>query len=57
MKKELSFYECRHGLGYSTFTGERGGIRVAELAFVPNGTSAEVHRLKISNQTFMQTEF
>nr|WP_302597900.1 glycosyl transferase [uncultured Cellulosilyticum sp.] len=49
VKKELSFYECRHGLGYSMFTGERNGIRVEQLAFVPKGVNAEIHRLKVKN--------
>ena len=47
VKKDLSFYECRHGLGYSIFTGERNGVRVEQLAFVPNGENAEIHRLKV----------
>lgn len=33
VKKELAFYECRHGLGYSIFTGERNGIRVETACF------------------------
>ena len=57
VKKELSFYECRHGLGYSIFTGERNGIRVEQLAFVPNKENAEVHRLKIKNTSDVQKDF
>ncbi|PHV71627.1 glycosyl transferase [Sporanaerobium hydrogeniformans] len=49
VKKDLTFYECRHGLGYSTFIGERNGVRVEQLAFVPKGVNAEVHRLKVKN--------
>ena len=57
MKKELSFYECRHGLGYSIFTGERNGIKVEQLAFVPNGENAEIHRLKVKNTSNDTKEF
>lgn len=49
VKKDLSFYECRHGLGYSKFTGERNGIRVDQLAFVPLGVNAEIHSIKVKN--------
>jgi cellobiose phosphorylase len=51
VKKDLSFYECRHGLGYSQITGERNGVRVTQLSFVPLGTNCEVHRLTIKNTT------
>ena len=57
VKKELSFYECRHGLGYSIFTGERNGVRVEQLAFVPNGENAEIHRLKVKNTSDAQKDF
>jgi cellobiose phosphorylase len=49
VKKDLSFYECRHGLGYTRITGERGGVRVTQLSFVPLGTNAEVHQVKMKN--------
>src|SRR5210317_376595 len=48
---ELDFYECRHGLSYSTFTGEKNGVRSALTCFVPRGENAEVHRLVIQNKT------
>ena len=57
VKKELDFYECRHGLGYSVFTGERNGIKVEQLAFVPNGVNAEIHRLKVTNTSNAQKDF
>ncbi|MBW4083042.1 GH36-type glycosyl hydrolase domain-containing protein [Paenibacillus sp. S150] len=49
VKRDLDFYECRHGLGYTSITGERGGISVNQLAFVPMGHNAEVHRLIVKN--------
>ena len=35
MKKDLSLYECCHGLGYSKIVGKRNGIKVQQLFFVP----------------------
>lgn len=49
VKRELDFYECRHGLGYTSITGERNGLRVKQLQFVPLGVTGEVHQLTISN--------
>jgi cellobiose phosphorylase len=49
VKKDLSFYECRHGLGYTRITGERNGIKLSQLAFVPLGFNAEVHQINIKN--------
>ncbi|WP_019638155.1 GH36-type glycosyl hydrolase domain-containing protein [Paenibacillus fonticola] len=49
VKRELDFYECRHGLGYTSITGERNGISVTQLAFVPLGYTGEVHRLTVKN--------
>ncbi|MEF2965296.1 glycosyl transferase [Paenibacillus sp. M1] len=49
VKRDLDFYECRHGLGYTSITGERGGISVNQLAFVPLGYNGEVHRLTVKN--------
>jgi cellobiose phosphorylase len=49
VKRDLDFYECRHGLGYTSITGERNGIRVNQLAFVPLNYNGEVHRVTITN--------
>ncbi len=49
VKRDLDFYECRHGLGYTSITGERGGISVNQLAFIPLGYTGEVHRLTVKN--------
>jgi cellobiose phosphorylase len=49
VKRELDFFECRHGLGYTTITGERNGVRVATTFFVPLGHTAEVHRVVVKN--------
>ncbi|GIP29827.1 glycosyl transferase [Paenibacillus sp. J23TS9] len=49
VKKDLDFYECRHGLGYTRITGERNGIRAEQLAFVPLEYNGEVHQLTLTN--------
>jgi cellobiose phosphorylase len=49
VKRELDFYECRHGLGYTQITGARNGVRVETLFFVPLGHNAEVHRVTVKN--------
>jgi cellobiose phosphorylase len=49
VKRELDHYECRHGLGYTSIIGERNGVRVNQLAFIPLGTNAEVYRVTVSN--------
>lgn len=51
MKKDLSFYECRHGLGYTQITGKRGGIRVQQLFFVPLNVNGEIIQVKVKNET------
>ncbi|MEC5182682.1 cellobiose phosphorylase [Cryobacterium sp. MP_3.1] len=49
MKKDLDFFETRHGMGYTRITGERGGLRVSTLYFVPLGETAEVQKVTITN--------
>ncbi|MHB9026643.1 MAG: GH36-type glycosyl hydrolase domain-containing protein [Armatimonadota bacterium] len=48
-KADLSYYECRHGLGYTRVTGERNGLRASVLFFVPMGADCEIHRVTVSN--------
>jgi cellobiose phosphorylase len=50
VKKDLSFYECRHGLGYTSITGERNNLSVTQLAFVPLGFNGEVHKVTLKNK-------
>jgi cellobiose phosphorylase len=51
MKKELDFFECRHGLGYTKITGRRNGLRAEVLYFVPLGETAEVHQVTLKNES------
>ena len=49
MKKDLDHFETRHGLGYTQVTGERGGVRVEALYFVPVDENAEIQRVTVTN--------
>jgi cellobiose phosphorylase len=48
-KTALDGYECRHGMGYTRITGEKGAIRASLLMFVPLGTHAQVLKLTLAN--------
>ena len=45
----LDFYECRHGLGYTTVTGSRNGVTAKLTATVPLKFNGEVYRLTVKN--------
>ncbi|MGB8857902.1 MAG: hypothetical protein WCC60_01535 [Ilumatobacteraceae bacterium] len=49
VQADLDHFEARHGLSYSIITGERNGLRAEVLFFVPMGTTAEVHRVRLTN--------
>ncbi len=57
VKRELDHYECRHGLGYTTITGARGGLSVELLFFVPLGHDTEVHRVTVRNDSDRRRSF
>ena len=57
VKRELDSYECRHGLGYTVITGERGGISVSQLSFVPLGFNCEVNRVTVTNTSASKRKF
>jgi cellobiose phosphorylase len=48
---ELDRYECRHGLGYSKFLGEKNGVEASVLYFIPLGDSVEIQKLTITNKS------
>lgn len=49
VKADLDRFEARHGLGYSRITGERNGLAVETVFFVPLGEDAEVQRITVTN--------
>ncbi|MCR5585892.1 MAG: glycosyl transferase [Lachnospiraceae bacterium] len=50
-KTPLDAYECRHGVGYSRFTGEKRGLKAEVLAFVPIGDNCEINKVTITNES------
>ncbi|MBE5863930.1 MAG: glycosyl transferase [Lachnospiraceae bacterium] len=48
---ELDEYECRHGIGYSRFTGKKNGLKASALAFVPMNDHCEVTQLTLTNES------
>lgn len=50
-KTELDFYECRHGLGYTTIKSEFKGIQVVLTLFVPLNANLEIWNVQIKNFT------
>ena len=50
-KKELSAYECRHGLGYTKISGTRNALKAELLFFVPMGETCEVHQVTLKNES------
>jgi cellobiose phosphorylase len=49
VRRELTSYECRHGLNYTRISSSRGGIRAQLLYFAPLGETLEVWRLRVTN--------
>lgn len=50
-KTELDTYECRHGIGYSRFTGSKNDIKASILTFVPMNDNCEISQLKLKNES------
>jgi len=51
VKKDLDFYECRHGMGYTKISGEYGKVKASITYFVPLDTNAEIHKVVIENKS------
>ena len=51
LKTPLDKYECRHGLGYSVFSGEKNFLSASLTCFVPLKERAEVMLLKLRNES------
>ena len=48
-KTELDKYECRHGLSYTTITGQKNGLSAEVLHFVPLGFWGEIQKVCLKN--------
>ena len=51
IRKPLSNFQCRHGLGYTTIQSEYKGIETEVTYFVPRNDSCELWLVKITNKT------
>ena len=49
VQTDLDHFEARHGLSYTVITGERNGVRIETTYVVPLGTTAEIHRVRVTN--------
>ncbi len=49
VKTALDKYECRHGLGYSTFTSSKNDVEAKVLTFVPMNDNCEISKVTITN--------
>ena len=56
-KTDLDTYECRHGMGYSTFTGSKNGLTAKLTDFVPIGDSCEINKLSVTNNSDKEKNF
>ncbi len=50
VKQKLDFYECRFGMGYSTFTSEFKGVKTILNVFVPFDDDLEIWNFSIQNK-------
>ncbi|MGD0837585.1 MAG: glycosyl transferase [Polyangia bacterium] len=50
VKAKLDSYECRHGLGYTRIIGQKDGLEVEMLAFVPPGENLELWNVTVRNK-------
>lgn len=48
--KDLEFYECRHGMGYTKISGTYEKVATDITYFIPNGKNYEVWKVKIKNK-------
>lgn len=53
---ELDSYECRHGMGYTTITSVKNGLKAEQCAMVPRGYNAEVTRLTLTNESPLEKQ-
>ncbi len=56
-KRKLDTFECRHGLGYTTITGERQGIKASIRFMVPLEHSVEIHHVTLKNESASARKF
>lgn len=57
MRRELDFYEGRHGLGYTTITTKAFGVTGEITYFVPRKEPCEIWKVRIKNDTRRKRRF
>lgn len=53
----LDFYECRHGLGYTRYSGKKNGLKAEVTAFVPLQDTCEIHKVALKNEGHEAKDF
>lgn len=53
----LDSYECRHGLGYTRYSGKKNGLSAAVTAFVPLDDPCEIHKVTLKNESGEPKDF
>jgi cellobiose phosphorylase len=56
IKAKLDSYECRHGLGYTRIIGQKDGLEVEMLFFVPPGENLELWKVTVRNKSKVQKQ-
>jgi cellobiose phosphorylase len=51
VKKGLTEYQCRHGMGYTIIKGMRNGLSAEVLFMVPVDANCEIHKVTLTNTT------
>lgn len=51
VKTALDRYECRHGMGYTRIAGEKNGVEVEVLFFIPPGETVEIWKTTVRNKS------
>lgn len=51
VKRGLTEYQCRHGMGYTSIKGVRNGLSANVLYFVPINTNCEIQKITLTNTT------
>ena len=49
VRTELDSYECRHGMGYSKFTGVKNNVEASVVTLVPLNDTCEVMKVTLTN--------
>ena len=49
MQTKLDFYECRHGMGYSIFSGTKAGLEATQTMFVPIDDNVLLYHVQLKN--------